>query len=1055
LADAFPISGQIDPKAFPFLLVDLHRNGATGSLKVEGPSYQKALYFRGGRILFGSSNDPRDQLGAILIESGKITPEQLEDVSAKMGPGSPLAKVLADTGFVNQRELSEAAQVKVERILSDVLSYDVGGFEFEDGVLPKGAVDLKLSTERLVMSAVRRLTDRNFVLRHLEGLDVVFAPSLQATGVVPELDSETENLLEEIDGEASLKEAAARSRLDEFEAAKIACALLFLGVIQRAQPHASLVPGAPPPLAFVPSDADGPELDLTATVRAAFKMEPKTEPEPPILLGRAPEDVPPIALPAPAPVRPSLSIPDRVAPPPPTPPPPPRVLPPVELPPPAPRVVAPPPSTPASPRMTTPPPREDRLPLVPPPPRTVTPEPVVRPSRDDLAAVDALLNSESVEGPMAAFEKTAIGEASWAPAFTGRQSVGGGARRSSSRAPMLVLVGLVVLAALGGGAWYYLRVRPGKTVPAPPPPTVARSLPPATTLATTPATVASTQPAAAVAAAPTARAAVATPVPPPPSTQPARSTGPLSLAQSRTLMRQGQLTQAAHGFETNVKGAPPGTLSVQLLVACAPETVQKALDGVHSDELFILPAHYNGRDCFRTCCGLYDAGQGQLRDEGPAGILPRGRRQAEGGAGRVPAAVRAHFRAGAMTAALCVAGAAGADTITLTNGHVIEADRAWFEGTQLRYEKNGGVYGLPRSIVKDVEQRQQVDGAQDPDVARARQRLAAHDPVQATRLLRAAVARDPHNVAALHALAEAYLALGDARSAKEAAERALKLDLRDARALELLGDALVGLGDREGAEQEYRRSVQVRPDSAVQRKLQEVSPAPSNPAAGATFTLRYDGGVNQPMGSAVLETLTTAHAEYSRRFGFRPDEPISVILETEAAFQDERVPDWAAGVNDGAIHVPVRGLDKPTPRVIAVLRHELAHSFVAARTRGNCPTWLHEGIAQWLEGGDPGREDAAVATALRGGHVLPLITLEAPFLTLPPTDVTLAYAESLSAVGHILRKRTDAGVIRLLAALGDGFPSEEALPIALALSYPEFQKSWEDELRGGDSSRGR
>ena len=129
-------------------------------------------------------------------------------------------------------------------------------------MLPKGAVDLKLSTERLVMSSVRRLADRNFVLRHLEGLDVVFAPSLQATAVVPELDAEAENLLEEIDGSASLKEVAARTRIDEFEAAKIACAMLFLGVIERAQPHSKLVPGAPPPAAFVPSDADGPELDL-------------------------------------------------------------------------------------------------------------------------------------------------------------------------------------------------------------------------------------------------------------------------------------------------------------------------------------------------------------------------------------------------------------------------------------------------------------------------------------------------------------------------------------------------------------------------------------------------------------------------------------------------------------------------------------------------------------------------------------------------------------------------------------------------------------------------
>jgi len=110
MAEAFPISGQIDPKAFPFLLMDLNRHGATGSLKVEGPSYQKALYYRNGRILFGSSNDPRDQLGAILIEAGRISPEQLEDVNTKVGPGNPLAKALADSGFVSQRELGDAAR---------------------------------------------------------------------------------------------------------------------------------------------------------------------------------------------------------------------------------------------------------------------------------------------------------------------------------------------------------------------------------------------------------------------------------------------------------------------------------------------------------------------------------------------------------------------------------------------------------------------------------------------------------------------------------------------------------------------------------------------------------------------------------------------------------------------------------------------------------------------------------------------------------------------------------------------------------------------------------
>src|SRR6185503_7711826 len=215
LADAFPISGSIDPKAFPYLLMDLHRNGATGSLKVEGPSYQKALYFRSGRILFGSSNDPRDQLGAILIQTGKITPEQLEDVTAKVGPGNPLAKALADTGYVSQRELSDAARAKVESILSDVIAYTAGNFEFEDGVLPKGAIDLKLPTERLVLSSVRRLSDRNFVLRHLDGLEVVLIPGPDLVPKLAELQPDGGGLPEQLDGKRTLKEAAGLTRLDE------------------------------------------------------------------------------------------------------------------------------------------------------------------------------------------------------------------------------------------------------------------------------------------------------------------------------------------------------------------------------------------------------------------------------------------------------------------------------------------------------------------------------------------------------------------------------------------------------------------------------------------------------------------------------------------------------------------------------------------------------------------------------------------------------------------------------------------------------------------------
>jgi septal ring-binding cell division protein DamX len=159
---------------------------------------------------------------------------------------------------------------------------------------------------------------------------------------------------------------------------------------------------------------------------------------------------------------------------------------------------------------------------------------------------------------------------------------------------LLAVLGVIALAAIGAGAWFYLRGR--AATPGPPPTTVVRAAP----TTTTPATMATEPtPPPVTTALETPRSAA------PPTTVPARSSEPVTLAQARTLMRQGQLPQAARGFAGNVRGAPSGTLSVQLLVACAPETVQKALDGVPSDELFILPVHYNGRDCFRMCWGLY------------------------------------------------------------------------------------------------------------------------------------------------------------------------------------------------------------------------------------------------------------------------------------------------------------------------------------------------------------------------------------------------------------------------------------------------------------------
>ena len=736
MADPFPVSGNIDPTSFPHLLVDLHRQAATGSLKVNGPVHPKALYFRGGRVLFGSSNDPRDQLGAILIESGKITREQLDQVNEKVGPGNPLAKVLAESGFVNQRELGDAARVKVERILSDVISWTSGTFEFEDGVLPKGAVDLKLSTAKLLLVAVQRIAEREFALRHLGGdMTAVLEAVPDGEAALTDVRAEVWPLLERLDGERTLQDAVALTRLDEFDAAKTACAMIFLGIVQRKdaagseldlaeqalsgfgdQPAPGSVPDAtPPPPAepgaapvIVPSEA-APSFSILDSEPAAEVPPAEPEAEAPPFFSSPEAEEPVGVLPEPGVAPPSPGIeptgfafsePESAAPPfeapsfpaaevspppgqeptmalpvEPQVPPEPTPPPPLEAPVPSftvdspPRkevdtvpgdrpVYVPPTEAPAAPE---PPADGPEIALSAPPPSAPAPEPPApapassspdssaRPTQEDLAALDALLNPSASGKVKSTVERPRHDK--WEPQFrtggpsatlgtsaTSRRAVG--RRTRGSRAPLFAGLAGLVIAGLGAG--YFLLGRSSEPTPSPastrPTPVSTPALSAPATVAAAPSPIATATPPEAAAPTPAATAAapapVATPTPTPaPTPPPTAAPAPPPAApagDALALFRQGAFDQSAQASASSLSARAQGGYSIQVLAACSPDTIRKAAQNVSGNEIFILPVTLNGRACFRLCWGVFDgreaaqAGVGTLPDYfRQSGISPR------------------------------------------------------------------------------------------------------------------------------------------------------------------------------------------------------------------------------------------------------------------------------------------------------------------------------------------------------------------------------------------------------------------------------------------------
>jgi septal ring-binding cell division protein DamX len=80
---------------------------------------------------------------------------------------------------------------------------------------------------------------------------------------------------------------------------------------------------------------------------------------------------------------------------------------------------------------------------------------------------------------------------------------------------------------------------------------------------------------------------------------------PAAASDARALLAQGALPDAARAFARSMAAGSRGRYTAQLLTACSPENVQKAV-GAGGSEVFILPVSVKGQACYRVCWGLFD-----------------------------------------------------------------------------------------------------------------------------------------------------------------------------------------------------------------------------------------------------------------------------------------------------------------------------------------------------------------------------------------------------------------------------------------------------------------
>ncbi|NSW54978.1 MAG: hypothetical protein HPY44_03105 [Armatimonadetes bacterium] len=168
-----------------------------------------------------------------------------------------------------------------------------------------------------------------------------------------------------------------------------------------------------------------------------------------------------------------------------------------------------------------------------------------------------------------------------------------------------------------------------------------------------------------------------------------------------------------------------------------------------------------------------------------------------------------------------------------------------------------------------------------------------------------------------------------------------------------------------------------------------------------------------------------------------------------------RVPTWTRGLSlHHANHVILK--PQTQKQMQRLVMHELTHVALDLKmqaSHGEAPRWVHEGLAQWMEGEMPAVQKDILGTAAVEGRLLALDELEDAFRGDRET-VDLAYAQSHVLVAYLVEHGPPGAVGNFLEALEESGDERRALRRAAGIPLDALQERWIKEIRTEYAARG-
>ena len=318
---------------------------------------------------------------------------------------------------------------------------------------------------------------------------------------------------------------------------------------------------------------------------------------------------------------------------------------------------------------------------------------------------------------------------------------------------------------------------------------------------------------------------------------------------------------------------------------------------------------------------------------------------------------------------------------------------------------------------------------------------------EAVLLFRQGLRQSPDAPALLRGLGLAAVHAGRAEDALAPLEAAARTDA-DAEVRLLLAHLYDRRDDASRALAHLGAVLDADPSHEAARRLRDKMGREARAEAGfrrevtASFLVKWRAGGDADARRALLAGLSTARDRVVAQLGAVPRERVTVILYDAAQFQEVAgVHGWVTGLFDGKIRLPAGGALPPHRELERTLAHEYAHAVIHDLARGRAPRWLHEGLAQVLEGATPD-------PMLRVPGRPTLAGVEELLADADPARARTGYDVALWVAHDLLDRGGMPAMRQLMERLGRGEAIATAVPAVYGLPLAELEHQWRRVLGG-------